>query len=216
MYHIDAYRLDDPEDATAAGLLDERQADGVTVIEWADRLDGWVPAERLVIWLDTPPARSVASHAQLGGPRNGTCAARSRVAGGVVIIAIDGASTDVSVALAEPDGTLIAEDAWSGTQRQSAELLPRLLALLAGSGRPLSDATALAVGTGPGSFTGLRVAMALSKGLAAGLARPIVGVPSLPAWLDADPDAAAAVARAGARDAYVLVARCRWAKDRRP
>ena len=122
-----------------------------------------------------------------------------------MIIAIDGASTDVSVALAEPDGSLIAEDAWSGTQRQSAELLPRLLALLNGSGRPLSDATALAVGTGPGSFTGLRVAMALSKGLAAGLARPIVGVPSLPAWLDADPDAAAAVARAGARDAYVLV-----------
>jgi len=122
-----------------------------------------------------------------------------------MIIAIDGASTDVSIALAEPDGSLIAEDAWSGTQRQSAELLPRLLALLDGSGRPLAGVTALAVGTGPGSFTGLRVAMALSKGLAAGLARPIVGIPSLPAWLDADPDAAAAVARAGARDAYLLV-----------
>lgn len=55
MYHIDAYRLDDPEEAGAAGLLDERQADGVTVIEWADRLDGWVPVERLVIRLGTPP-----------------------------------------------------------------------------------------------------------------------------------------------------------------
>ena len=54
-----------------------------------------------------------------------------------VIIAIDAASTDLSVALAEPDGTLIAEDAWSSAQRQSAELLPRLLALLAGAGRPL-------------------------------------------------------------------------------
>ena len=122
-----------------------------------------------------------------------------------MIIAIDGASTDLSVALAEPDGSLIAEDAWSGTQRQSAELLPRVLALLAQADRPIAEVTALAVGTGPGSFTGLRVAMALSKGLAAGLARPIVGVPSLPAWLDADPDAAAAVARAGARDAYLLV-----------
>ena len=56
MYHIDAYRLDDPEEAAAAGLLDERQADGVTVVEWADRLDGWLPVERLVIRLDTPPA----------------------------------------------------------------------------------------------------------------------------------------------------------------
>jgi tRNA threonylcarbamoyl adenosine modification protein YeaZ len=76
--------------------------------------------------------------------------------------------------------------------------------LLAGAGRPLASATALAVGSGPGSFTGLRVAMAVAKGLAAGLSCPIVGVPSLHAWLEADPAAAAAVARAGARDAYVL------------
>lgn len=122
-----------------------------------------------------------------------------------MIIAIDAASTDLSVALAEPDGTLIADDAWSSAQRQSAELLPRLLALLAGTESPLGAATALAVGTGPGSFTGLRVAMALAKGLAIGLARPAVGVPSLRAWLDADPSATAAVARAGARDAYVLL-----------
>lgn len=122
-----------------------------------------------------------------------------------MIIAIDAASTDLSVALAEPDGTLIAEDAWSSAQRQSAEILPRLLTLLAGAGRPLASATALAVGTGPGSFTGLRVAMALAKGLAIGLTRPAVGVPSLRAWLDADPGAVAALARAGARDAYVLM-----------
>ena len=121
-----------------------------------------------------------------------------------MIVAIDGASTDLSVALAAPDGTSLAEDTWSSLQRQSAELLPRLLALLDGAGRPLSAVTALAVGTGPGSFTGLRVAMALAKGLAAGLSRPIAGVPSLPAWLEAAPDAAAAVARAGAREAYVL------------
>ena len=121
-----------------------------------------------------------------------------------MIIAIDAASTDLSVALAEPDGSLLAQDDWSSPQRQSAELLPRLLALLAAAGRPLTSTTAVAVGTGPGSFTGLRVAMAVGKGLAAGLARPLVGIPSLHAWLDADPAAAAAVARAGARDAYVL------------
>ena len=54
MYHVDAYRLDDPEEASAAGLLDDRQADGVTVVEWADRLDGWMPVERLDIRLATP------------------------------------------------------------------------------------------------------------------------------------------------------------------
>jgi len=121
-----------------------------------------------------------------------------------VIIALDGASTDLSLALAEADGTTAAEDAWSSAQRQSAELLPRLLALVASADRSLVEVRAVAVGTGPGSFTGLRVAMAIAKGLALGLGRPIVGVPSLPAWLAAEPDAVAALARAGARDAYFL------------
>jgi tRNA threonylcarbamoyladenosine biosynthesis protein TsaE len=55
LFHIDAYRLDDPEEALAAGLLDERQAAGVTVIEWADRLAGWLPAERLDITISAVP-----------------------------------------------------------------------------------------------------------------------------------------------------------------
>jgi len=50
-YHVDAYRLDDPEEALAAGLLDDRQAGGVTVVEWADRLGDWLPDERLEIEL---------------------------------------------------------------------------------------------------------------------------------------------------------------------
>jgi tRNA threonylcarbamoyladenosine biosynthesis protein TsaB len=121
-----------------------------------------------------------------------------------VIIAIEAASTDISVALAEDDGTLVADEAWTSAQRQSAELLPRLLALLERSGRPLPSASAVAVGVGPGSFTGLRVALALGKGLAVALGRPIVGVPSLQAWLSAHPDAGTALARAGATEAYLL------------
>jgi tRNA threonylcarbamoyl adenosine modification protein YeaZ len=121
-----------------------------------------------------------------------------------VIVAIEAAATDLSLALAAPDGSPIADDAWTSERRQSAELLPRLLALLAREGRELRGVTAVGVGIGPGSFTGLRVAMALAKGLAAGLGCPIVGVPSLRAWLDAEPGAEAAVARAGAREAFVL------------
>jgi tRNA threonylcarbamoyladenosine biosynthesis protein TsaB len=122
-----------------------------------------------------------------------------------MIIALESASTDPSLALATADGGLIAEDGWSGGHGQGRELLPRLLALLAAAGRPLDGATAVAVGIGPGSFTGLRVGMSLAKGLAFGLGLPIVGVPSLQGWLDAEPDARAAIARAGAHDAFVLV-----------
>ncbi len=47
LFHVDAYRLGEPEEALAAGLLDDREFDGVSVIEWADRLEGWLPLERL-------------------------------------------------------------------------------------------------------------------------------------------------------------------------
>jgi len=51
LFHVDAYRLEDPEEAVGAGLLDEREADGVVVIEWADRLSGRLPDDRLEIVL---------------------------------------------------------------------------------------------------------------------------------------------------------------------
>ena len=121
-----------------------------------------------------------------------------------MILAIDGASTDLSIALADAGGGGIVDDSWTSAQRQSAELLPRTLDLLASAGRRLDEVTALAVGIGPGSFTGLRVALSLGKGLAFALDRPIVGVPSLVAWLEQEPAARAALARAGAREAYLL------------
>lgn len=49
LYHVDAYRLSEAEEAVDAGLIDERQADGVVVVEWADRLDGWLPRDRLEV-----------------------------------------------------------------------------------------------------------------------------------------------------------------------
>lgn len=55
LFHVDAYRLDDPADALDAGLLDDREAEGVTAVEWADRLSGWLPAERLEIVLEPDP-----------------------------------------------------------------------------------------------------------------------------------------------------------------
>jgi tRNA threonylcarbamoyl adenosine modification protein YeaZ len=122
-----------------------------------------------------------------------------------MIIALESASSDPSLALASPDGTAFATDAWVGEGRQAGELLPHLLVLLARTERGLGQATALGVGIGPGSFTGLRVSMSLAKGLALALDVPLIGVPSLDAWLAAEPEARAAVARAGAQDAFLLL-----------
>ena len=47
LFHLDLYRLDDAADALAGGLLDDRQATGVTLVEWAERLGAALPAARL-------------------------------------------------------------------------------------------------------------------------------------------------------------------------
>jgi len=56
LFHVDAYRLTDADEARQAGVFDERQADGVTVIEWADRLEGWLPADHLQIDIIADPS----------------------------------------------------------------------------------------------------------------------------------------------------------------
>lgn len=122
-----------------------------------------------------------------------------------MIIAIESASQDASVAIAAPDGSPLAEDGWSADRRQAGELFPHLLALLERNGRTLGEATVIAVGLGPGSFTGLRVGLSVAKGLSLALRRPIVGVASLAAWLAAEPQAEAALSRAGAREAFLLI-----------
>jgi len=51
MYHADLYRLDGPTDITDIGLREFLAGDGVTVIEWADKLEASLPSERLDIVL---------------------------------------------------------------------------------------------------------------------------------------------------------------------
>ena len=71
-FHVDAYRLADADEARQAGVFDERQADGVTAIEWADRLDGWLPPDHLWIEIhpdkEDPDGRRIAWRAT--GPRH--------------------------------------------------------------------------------------------------------------------------------------------------
>lgn len=52
LFHLDLYRLDDAADALAGGLLDDRQADGVVLVEWAERLGPALPVSRLDVIID--------------------------------------------------------------------------------------------------------------------------------------------------------------------
>jgi tRNA threonylcarbamoyl adenosine modification protein YeaZ len=82
---------------------------------------------------------------------------------------------------------------------QAEHLLPMAEALLAGQGLGWRDVTLLAVGTGPGNFTGVRIAVAAARGLALGLGVRLVGVTALQALRFGHPGALACLdARRGA------------------
>ena len=52
LFHLDLYRLAGADDAYAGGLLDERQAAGVTLIEWPERFGDALPNDRLDVRID--------------------------------------------------------------------------------------------------------------------------------------------------------------------
>ena len=85
--------------------------------------------------------------------------------------------------------------------RRHAELaLPWADALLAEAGVARSMLDAVACGRGPGAFTGVRLAIALTQGIALGLDLPVVGVSTLAALAQGAPtDAARVVAAIDAR-----------------
>jgi len=87
------------------------------------------------------------------------------------ILALDSSSPILSCALWE-DGRTVAESRHS---EKAGDVLPGALLALA----PLDSVDALAVGIGPGSFTGLRVGLASIKALAFARKLPLAGVSSL-------------------------------------
>ncbi|MES3032758.1 MAG: tRNA (adenosine(37)-N6)-threonylcarbamoyltransferase complex dimerization subunit type 1 TsaB [Gemmatimonadota bacterium] len=105
-----------------------------------------------------------------------------------LLLAIDASAGPASVSLFR-DGQLLGARRIDRTG--SAELLaPTVAELLLASGLVASALTDIAVGGGPGSFTGLRVAAALAKGLARGGNATLHAVPSLPLIAAARDDAA--------------------------
>jgi tRNA threonylcarbamoyl adenosine modification protein YeaZ len=121
-----------------------------------------------------------------------------------VLLAIDSATTRVVVALGAPDGTLVDATDWPAGYRHGETLLPAIDDLLRRTGTARSRVAAVVVGTGPGAFTGLRVGIATAKGLAHGLARPIIGVSTAEALLLGGPPGSVLLLPAGPSDRLLV------------
>lgn len=93
------------------------------------------------------------------------------------ILALDSSGIVASVAIVEDD-CLIGEYTIHHKKTHSQTLLPMLDAVVELTETDLQALDAIAVASGPGSFTGLRIGSATAKGLAQALKKPIVEVPT--------------------------------------
>lgn len=107
-----------------------------------------------------------------------------------MLLAMDTATQTASIAvlagyaevgLRETGGQLLGEWTWQARRRQTQDLMTAVQDLLVQADAGVDELTAVAVTTGPGSFTGVRIAVSAAKGLELGMGRPLqcVGIPVL-------------------------------------
>jgi len=96
-----------------------------------------------------------------------------------IILAIETSSELASCALLR--GETVISRMSSGVRTHSQSILPMIQELLAEAGIALKDCDAIAFGSGPGSFTGVRTACGIAQGLAFGSNLPVVPVVTLDA-----------------------------------
>ncbi len=128
----------------------------------------------------------------------------------MLVVGFDTATPAVSVAL--HDGERVVSEAFALDARRHSELLtPMIAKVMADAGAARGDLTGVAVGVGPGPYTGLRVGVVTARVLGAVLGLPVYGVCSL----DVIAVASAAPAAAGTEFLVATDARRRevyWAR----
>lgn len=116
-----------------------------------------------------------------------------------MLLAIDTSTRTVGIALY--DGVqVISEMIWSSSNYHTVELAPAINQMLNRADISMRALSGIAIAIGPGSFTGIRIGLAVAKGLALARGKPIFGVPTLDILASAQPAQnmrLAAVLRAG-------------------
>ena len=95
-----------------------------------------------------------------------------------MLLAVDTSTSWTGLALYDGSAVL-GELSWTTRNHHTVELAPAVSRLLQQTGLPASKIECLGVALGPGSFTSLRIGLALVKGMALSLKVPVVGIPTL-------------------------------------
>jgi tRNA threonylcarbamoyladenosine biosynthesis protein TsaB len=118
------------------------------------------------------------------------------------VLAFDTAGPWVEACLRWPDGRVL-HRVDPMEKGQAERLIPVLQDLMAEAGLGWSDLGRMAVGTGPGNFTGVRIAVAAARGLALAAGRPALGVTRLEALAHGLPRPLTVIEDARRGEAYV-------------
>jgi tRNA threonylcarbamoyladenosine biosynthesis protein TsaB len=125
------------------------------------------------------------------------------------VLAIDTALAACSAAVLDTqNGGVVASESLPMVRGHAEALLPLLQRVMQAAGLTFPDIDRIAVTTGPGSFTGLRVGLAAARGIALAADKPAVGVSTLSAYAAphvADDDRFPVVAAIDARHSHVYL-----------
>jgi len=108
----------------------------------------------------------------------------------VIALALDTSGDVATVALVRHEDDrrdVLGSEVLSSGMRHGVELFPALERLLKGASISPKDVGLVAVGTGPGSYTGLRVGITAARAFAYAVGAELLGVPSCDAWAAATP-----------------------------
>ena len=94
------------------------------------------------------------------------------------ILAIESAAKSVGAAVISGD-TLLSEQFLNCGLTHSQTLMPLVDGVLSAAGLTMADVDGIAISSGPGSFTGVRIGLGTAKGLALGAGKPLYPVPTL-------------------------------------
>ncbi len=103
-----------------------------------------------------------------------------------MLLAIDSSTQWMGLALFD-GAQVIGETVWQTHNHHTVELAPSIQEMLNRCGLRADDLKAIGVALGPGSFTSLRIGLAVAKGMALALHLPVVGVPTLDIVAAAEP-----------------------------
>ncbi len=104
-----------------------------------------------------------------------------------MLLALDTSTRSAGIALYD-GAQVLSEWVWASYDHHTVELAPAVDQMLQRAGATASDLEVLGIATGPGSFTGLRIGMALAKGLALARRIPLVGIPTFEILAVAQPN----------------------------